>query len=136
MNQGDRSLICPPKMRIEKRKSAASVSSCLDGGGKRKNSHKIWFFAHLIVSLQQKRINNDDYGSKNDTITRRRSAIGKHQRPVDAERHQEKPRLYDPETGESLNDKTMQAIEDVRSGKDKGTTYESFEDFKKAMMAL
>ena len=44
-----------------------------------------------------------------------------------------KPRLYDPETGESLNDKTMQAIEDVRSGKDKGTTYESFEDFKKAM---
>ena len=22
-------------------------------GGKRKNSHKIWFFAHLIVSLQQ-----------------------------------------------------------------------------------
>ena len=47
-----------------------------------------------------------------------------------------KPRLYDPETGESLNDKTMQAIEDVRSGKDKGTTYESFEDFKKAMMAL
>ena len=29
-----------------------------------------------------------------------------------------------------------QAIEDVRSGKDKGTTYESFEDFKKAMMAL
>ena len=27
-------------------------------------------------------------------------------------------------------------IEDVRSGKDKGTTYESFEDFKKAMMAL
>jgi hypothetical protein len=47
-----------------------------------------------------------------------------------------KPRLYDPETGESLNDKTMQAIEDVRSGKDKGTTYESFEDFKKAMMEL
>ena len=35
-----------------------------------------------------------------------------------------------------LNDKTMKAIEDVRSGKDKGTTYESFEDFKKAMLAL
>lgn len=47
-----------------------------------------------------------------------------------------KPRLYDPETGEYLNDKTMKAIEDVRSGKDKGTTYESFEEFKKAMEAL
>ena len=47
-----------------------------------------------------------------------------------------KPRLYDPETGEYLNDKTMKAIEDVRSGKDKGTTYESFEEFKKAMLAL
>ena len=47
-----------------------------------------------------------------------------------------KPRLYDPETGEYLNDETMQAIEDVRSGKDQGTTYESFEDFKKAMLAL
>ena len=47
-----------------------------------------------------------------------------------------KPRLYDPETGEYLNEETMQAIEDVRSGKDQGTTYESFEDFKKAMMAL
>ena len=47
-----------------------------------------------------------------------------------------KPRLYDPETGEDLNDKTMKAIEDVRSGKDKGTTYSSFEDFEKAMRAL
>lgn len=47
-----------------------------------------------------------------------------------------KTRLYDPETGEYLNDKTMKAIEDVRSGKDKGTTYESFEEFKKAMLAL
>ncbi|MBR1410728.1 MAG: hypothetical protein IJ580_06485 [Prevotella sp.] len=47
-----------------------------------------------------------------------------------------KARLYDPETGEYLNDKTMKAIEDVRSGKDQGTTYESFEEFKKAMMAL
>ena len=45
----------------------------------------------------------------------------------------QKPRLYDPETGEYLNDETMQAIEDVRSGKDKGTTYESFEEFKKAL---
>lgn len=47
-----------------------------------------------------------------------------------------KPRLYDPETGESLNDKTMKAIEDVRSGKDKGTLYASFEEFEKAMRAL
>ena len=47
-----------------------------------------------------------------------------------------KPRLYDPETGEYLNDKTMKAIEDVRSGKDKGTTYSSFEDFEKVMRAL
>ena len=47
-----------------------------------------------------------------------------------------KPRLYDPETGEYLNDETMKAIEDVRSGKDQGTVYESFEEFKKAMEAL
>ena len=48
----------------------------------------------------------------------------------------QQPHLYDPETGEYLNDKTMKAIEDVRSGKDKGTTYSSFEDFEKAMRAL
>ena len=48
----------------------------------------------------------------------------------------QQPRLYDPETGEYLNDKTMKAIEDMRSGKDKGTTYSSFEDFEKAMRAL
>ena len=47
-----------------------------------------------------------------------------------------KPVLYDPETGECLNDKTMKAIEDMRSGKDQGTIYESFEDFEKAMRAL
>ena len=47
-----------------------------------------------------------------------------------------KPRLYDPETGEYLNNKTMKAIEDVRSGKDKGTTYSSFEEFEKAMRAI
>lgn len=47
-----------------------------------------------------------------------------------------KPRLYDPETGEYLNDETMKAIEDVRSGKDKGTVYASFEEFEKAMRAL
>ena len=50
--------------------------------------------------------------------------------PVKAKAKARKPRLYDPETGEYLNDKTMKAIEDVRSGKDKGTTYESFEEFK------
>ncbi|MBQ6192815.1 MAG: hypothetical protein IJK43_00045 [Prevotella sp.] len=47
-----------------------------------------------------------------------------------------KPRLYDPESGEYLNEKTMKAIEDMRSGKDQGTTYDSFEDFEKAMRAL
>ena len=47
-----------------------------------------------------------------------------------------KKRLYDPETGECLNDKTMKVIENVRSGKDKGKTYTSFEEFEKAMLAL
>jgi len=47
-----------------------------------------------------------------------------------------KARLYDPETGDYLNEKTMKTIEDVRSGKDKGTTYATFEDFKKAMLNL
>ena len=47
----------PKDKNRETEVSATSVSSCLDGGGKRKNSHKIWFFAHLIVSLQQNKIN-------------------------------------------------------------------------------
>lgn len=47
-----------------------------------------------------------------------------------------KPRLYNLETGEHLNDKTMKAIEDVRNGKDKGKSYSSFEDFEKAMRSL
>ena len=46
------------------------------------------------------------------------------------------PRLYDPETGDYLNDETMQAIEDARSGKDPGTVYKSFEDFERAMRSL
>ena len=29
-----------------------------------------------------------------------------------------KPRLYDPETGDSLNDATMKVIEDARKGED------------------
>ena len=46
-----------------------------------------------------------------------------------------KPRLYDPETGEYLNEETMKTIEETR--KDIGvTTYESFDDFEKAMRAL
>ena len=36
---------------------AASVSLCLDGGGKRKKSNKICFFPRLFVSLQQNIIN-------------------------------------------------------------------------------
>ena len=47
-----------------------------------------------------------------------------------------KPRLYDPETGEYLNDETMKVIEDVRSGKEPLMSYSSFEDFKKAMREL
>ena len=54
----------------------------------------------------------------------------------DEEAATRKARLWDPETGECLNDETMKAIEDVRSGKDEGTTYESFEEFRKAMLAL
>ena len=53
-----------------------------------------------------------------------------------AKTNKHKARLYDPETGEYLNDETMKIIEDVRSGKDKGTLYASFEDFKKAMKAI
>ena len=30
---------------------------------------------------------------------------------------QEKPQLFNPETGDSLNDKTMKVIEDARNGK-------------------
>ena len=41
-----------------------------------------------------------------------------------------KPRLYDPETGEYLNDKTMKAIEDVRSGKEPVYEMNSMEEFK------
>ena len=53
-----------------------------------------------------------------------------------AEKQTPKPRLYDPETGEYLNDKTMKAIEDVRSGKE--PTYEigSMEEFKAWCEAL
>ena len=47
-----------------------------------------------------------------------------------------KAQLYDPETGEYLNEETMKAIEDVRNGKDEGVTYSSFEDFENAMRTL
>ena len=39
-----------------------------------------------------------------------------------------KPRLYDPETGEYLNDKTMKLIEDVHSGKEPVYQAESVDD--------
>ena len=39
-----------------------------------------------------------------------------------------KPRLYDPETGKYLNDKTMKLIEDVHSGKEPVYEAESVED--------
>ena len=43
--------------------------------------------------------------------------------------------LYDPETGECLNEKTMSVIEDARQGKNL-VTYSSFEEFEKAMRGL
>ena len=50
-------------------------------------------------------------------IERKRSAV-------------KKPRLYDPETGECLNDKTMKAIEDVRNGKEPVYEMKSMDEFK------
>ena len=47
-----------------------------------------------------------------------------------------KPRLYDPETGEYLNDETMQLIEDVRSGKEKMYKVDSFEDYLEMVKKL
>ena len=47
-----------------------------------------------------------------------------------------KPCLYDPETGEYLNDKTMKAIEDVRSGKEPVYEMKSMEEFKSWCEAL
>ena len=38
-----------------------------------------------------------------------------------------RPRLYDPETGEYLNDETMQVIEDALKGKNV-TSYDSADD--------
>jgi len=43
-----------------------------------------------------------------------------------------KPRLYDPETGEYLNDETMKVIEDALKGKGV-TSYASLQDFYKEM---
>ena len=39
-----------------------------------------------------------------------------------------RPRLYDPETGEYLNDETMKLIEDIHSGKEPVYRAESVED--------
>ena len=47
-----------------------------------------------------------------------------------------KSRLYDPETGEYLNDKTMKAIEDVRSGKVPVYEMNSMDEFKAWCEAL
>ena len=44
----------------------------------------------------------------------------------------EKGRLYDPETGEYLNDKTMKVIEDALKGKNV-TSYASADDMFKAL---
>ncbi|MBR5912310.1 MAG: hypothetical protein IKZ55_10025 [Bacteroidales bacterium] len=47
----------------------------------------------------------------------------------------EKPRLYDPETGEYLNDETMKVIEDAMNGKGL-MEFDSYEDFKEWAKAL
>ena len=44
--------------------------------------------------------------------------------------------IYDPETGEYLNDETMQAIEDVRSGKEPVYEMKSMDEFKAWCEAL
>ena len=51
-------------------------------------------------------------------------------------RTKHKARLYDPETGEYLNDKTMKVIEDVRSGKEEMYEFKSIDDFKAWCEAL
>ena len=43
-----------------------------------------------------------------------------------------RPRLYDPETGEYLNERTMKVIEDAHKGIGV-TTYNSLQDFYKEM---
>ena len=55
---------------------------------------------------------------------------------VQKQRQKTKPRLYDPETGEYLNDETMQAIEDVRSGKEPVYEMKSMDEFKSWCEAL
>ena len=47
---------------------------------------------------------------------------------VQKQRQKTRPRLYDPETGEYLNDETMKVIEDVHSGKEPVYHAESVED--------
>ena len=47
-----------------------------------------------------------------------------------------KARLYDPETGEYLNDETMKVIEDVRSGKEPVYEMESMDELKAWCEAL
>ena len=47
---------------------------------------------------------------------------------VKAQKQQPRLRLYDPETGEYLNDETMKLIEDVHSGKEPVYEAESVDD--------
>lgn len=47
----------------------------------------------------------------------------------------EKPRMFDPETGEYLNDETMKVIEDSMNGKGL-MEFDSYEDFKEWAKAL
>ena len=54
---------------------------------------------------------------------------------IERKKKKEKPRMYDPETGEYLNDETMKVIEDSMNGKDivwTGTA-EEFKEWVKAL---
>ena len=54
----------------------------------------------------------------------------KKERTFGIQKQKTKPRLYDPETGEYLNDKTMKVIEDAHKGT--GVIhYDSLQDFYK-----
>ena len=81
--------------------------------------------AQLLVSIS-------DLSMVNDI----KKAISMLKGVTSVKKQKTRPRLYDPETGEYLNDETMKVIEDVRSGKEPLMSYSSFEDFKKAMREL
>ena len=72
--------------------------------------------AQLLVSIS-------DLSMVNDI----KKAISMLKGVTSVKKQKTKPRLYDPETGEYLNDKTMQVIEDALKGKNV-TSYASADD--------